>query len=554
MADQIRYAHGEIKAANGIDYVMDDEIIKHNGVKLKDAINAATAFVDYSKHNAELNETKIALNGYQHISKKAYGSRENATGLSVMINSSGAPEVMNVNTEGLSKYHDRDIVGAFISADGLQPLYTVPMNSVTYNSSGCTTTYSMPDLLPDMIIDTSDNNYVGVVKSYNKSTGVIVLEDGWWHKTNHVKGIPSGTGFWVQKTSKVWGINVNVGLPSGIKTNAAAIEAGLYNNGSTGQDRGVFDAVLLKGEGDYGARTRGNFFYGFLADGSGTGFCYRPSDSSNPAFVVNLPDGKYFVIGSNGSINRTIKSVSQKATAQIEMGESIVIESGNDATLTLPSSAPVGTIIEIFVAQSETVSVKAPTNETIWYEGGTNTTCKFNNVNHSLLRAIKGTTTHWMIFVQNMINLNEARFIKSDKDDIIQSCISLGTRVKNICPVNSATISTAGFIIDSSVNILSGEYIMSWNGTSTSGQTEVRFMNDNTVITSFTVNNQTSISEFVSVPSLCTRITMFTSSANTISNIMIRDSRTSDTFEPYKPSLQEQIDKLSVRLSALENK
>lgn len=41
MADQIRYAHGEIKAANDIDYVMDDEIIKHNGIKLKDVVNAA---------------------------------------------------------------------------------------------------------------------------------------------------------------------------------------------------------------------------------------------------------------------------------------------------------------------------------------------------------------------------------------------------------------------------------------------------------------------------------------------------------------------------------
>ena len=364
-------------------------------------------FVDYSQHNAELNETKIALNGYQHISKQAYGTKENATGIGVMVNSSGAPEVMNVDTQGLSTYHDRDVVGAYISADGLDPLYNVPMNNVTYSSTGCTVNnYSMPKLLPNMIIDTSDNNYVGIVKSYNASTGVITLEDGWWNKNSHVKGTPSGTGFWVQKTSKVWGINVNVGLPSGIKTNAAAIEAGLYNNGSTGQDRGVMDAVLLKGDGDYGVRTRGNFFYGFLADGSGRGFCYRTSNETNPAFYTELPDGKYFVIAANGAINRTIKSVVQKGTGTIELGESIIIEATADATLTLPSSAPVGTVIEVFIASSNSITYRTPSGETIWYEGGSSNSPTFSGINHSLFRLIKWSSDQWLIFKQSMASLS----------------------------------------------------------------------------------------------------------------------------------------------------
>ena len=511
-------------------------------------------FSEYADHSATYNNNKIAINGYEHISKNAYGSKSNATGLSVMVNSSGEPEVMNTDTEGLSKYHDRDVVGAYISADGVDPLYNIPMNKVTYSSDGCVVDYDMPNLLPDMIIDTSDNNYVGVVSTYDRATGTITLVDGWWHKTNHVKGTPVGTGFWVQKTTKVWGINVNVGLPSGIKTNAAAIEAGLYNNGSTGQDRGVFDAVLLKGDGDYGVRARGSFYYGFLAQGSTVGYAYRPESKTNLALSVELGGNEWFVIRSDGLINRTVKSVVEKGTAQLVMGESVIIEAADNATLTLPQSASKGTIIEVFIASSNHVTFAAPNSETVWYQGGTAASASFTGVYNSLFRLIKYSDTQWLIFIQHMAKLNEVDFTSAEYDNVITTYNTVGTRVKNLCPINAATIPQGGgYIIDTDVCISKGNYFISWNGTATSGQSEIKFKNGNTEVASLTVNNATSNSHYVVATDDVTHITMFCNVENSISNVMIRDARTSEDYEPYAPNLQAQIKALEARIAALES-
>lgn len=514
---------------------------------------ASDSFVKYEDHVSTYNQNKVAINGYQHISKNAYGARENATGLSVMVNSSGPPEVLNVDTQGLASYHDRDIVGAYVSADGRQPIYTIPISKITYSDDGCVVDYEMPDLLPDMVIDTIDNNYVGVVKTYDPETGEIVLEDGWWHKQNHVKGKPVGTGFYVQKTTKVWGINVNVGLPAGIQTNAATIEAGLYNNGSTGSDRGVLDAVLLKGAGDYGVRSRGDFFYGFLAHGSTRGFAYRPTNEYNPGLVCELPNGQYFVINANGGMNRTIKLVSEMGSGYIENGKNLILEAADGATATLPENSPRGTIIEFIIASANSITFEASDGDTIWYEGGTDTSATFANINHSLFRIIKALSNQWLIYITPMARLMEANFTDTDRHKTISAYTACGTRMVNLCPTNTATIDTQGFVLEQDINLLAGEYWVSWEGTATEGAIEFRALKGNTVLSSFTIDNSTDpVSKKFSISQDANQVTIFTSAPNTLSKIMIRDTTTDDDYVPYTPTLQAQISALEARIAALE--
>jgi len=134
----------------------------------------------------------------------------------------------------------------------------------------------------------------------------------------------------------------------------------------------------------------------------------------------------------------------------------------------------------------------------------------------------------------------------------------MGATGKNLCPVNKKSVgSSGGFVLGASgvnqkVDIKPGKVIMSWKGTATTGASSIKFYINGVKVAEKAVDNQEYIEFEVDLTQSVNGVMFYCNAANNVSDIMIRYSDTDNIYEPYQPSLQEQINALTARIAALE--
>lgn len=114
---------------------------------------------------------------------------------------------------------------------------------------------------------------------------------------------------------------------------------------------------------------------------------------------------------------------------------------------------------------------------------------------------------------------------------------------KNYCPYNTITATGSGTVVnDQPINLQAGTYILTFKHTATTGSTAFRLSYNGTSVESFTVNNTdtgTKSREFT-LSSVANQFRVYTSIANTYTEVMIRPKAISDsTYVPYAPTNRE---------------
>ena len=125
---------------------------------------------------------------------------------------------------------------------------------------------------------------------------------------------------------------------------------------------------------------------------------------------------------------------------------------------------------------------------------------------------------------------------------------------KNYCPVNSGTLSAAGYLFQESVNLKAGTYVISWGTDTSTGSSVMDFFNaSGTRVAQKGFNNSTSISRTeITLSEDVVSIGLYGNTACTYRNILITTKSQfgiSPTYEPYAlgnqvltPALIEQVD------------
>lgn len=118
-----------------------------------------------------------------------------------------------------------------------------------------------------------------------------------------------------------------------------------------------------------------------------------------------------------------------------------------------------------------------------------------------------------------------------------ESVVSIG---KNFSPINSksVTVSGGGFLIGTtsnpqSINLFSGKYIISYNQTTSTGQTEFKFYDSIGNTISKTITNSSSVNVEITFDKPIVECTMFCNKPTTITNFMIRLYDTDSSYVPY---------------------
>ena len=133
---------------------------------------------------------------------------------------------------------------------------------------------------------------------------------------------------------------------------------------------------------------------------------------------------------------------------------------------------------------------------------------------------------------------------------------------KNICPVNSGRVSASGgYAIGGNatkqkIDIKAGRVIVSWDGTATTGSSEIGFFAGETKVISVTKTNKTSITFDVELDSDVDGMNLYCNRECVFSNVMIRYADIKDdTYAAYIPTnkqLYEQVNAVTARIAALE--
>ena len=134
----------------------------------------------------------------------------------------------------------------------------------------------------------------------------------------------------------------------------------------------------------------------------------------------------------------------------------------------------------------------------------------------------------------------ELQQIETNKTNIL-SVANQSTKY-NYSPVSSATISGSGFIVDTTnADLLAGDYVFCWTGTATTQGTTINvYLSDNTRIVNQLVSNTTNMIVDVTIPQNAVKFNLYTTVANTISNLRIIPKSIYDAgftdFQPYAMS------------------
>lgn len=120
---------------------------------------------------------------------------------------------------------------------------------------------------------------------------------------------------------------------------------------------------------------------------------------------------------------------------------------------------------------------------------------------------------------------------------------AINTGAKNYCPYDGYTATAAGTVVnDQPINLPAGDYILTLNFTATTGSTAFRFLDSGTSIINFNAQNSAAGSASIpfTLPSDANQIRIYTTIANTVTNIMIRPAAiTESSFQPYAPTNRE---------------
>ena len=119
----------------------------------------------------------------------------------------------------------------------------------------------------------------------------------------------------------------------------------------------------------------------------------------------------------------------------------------------------------------------------------------------------------------------------------VESVVSVG---KNFSPINSGSVtpSDGGCLIGTtsnpqSINLFSGKYIISYNQTTSTGQTEFKFYDSIGNTISKTITNSSSVNVEITFDKPIVKCTMFCNKPTTITNFMIRLYDTDSSYVPY---------------------
>lgn len=117
---------------------------------------------------------------------------------------------------------------------------------------------------------------------------------------------------------------------------------------------------------------------------------------------------------------------------------------------------------------------------------------------------------------------------------------------KNQCPYNNLSASAQGTLVnDQPIYLPAGDYIITFSHTATTGATSFRLLYNGATIATFGINNTDTgyKTRSFSLESEANQIRVYTSVANDITNIMIRNANIpDDTFMPYVPTNRELYD------------
>lgn len=120
---------------------------------------------------------------------------------------------------------------------------------------------------------------------------------------------------------------------------------------------------------------------------------------------------------------------------------------------------------------------------------------------------------------------------------------AINTGAKNYCPYDSFSAAGAGTVIsDQPINLPAGDYILTLNFTATTGSSAFRFLDSGASIINFNVQNSSAGTASVpfTLPSDANQIRVYTTTANDVTDIMIRPAAVTDSsFVPYCPTLYE---------------
>ncbi|MCK2002961.1 hypothetical protein MZM54_16250 [[Brevibacterium] frigoritolerans] len=333
------------------------------------------------------------------FSKKTYGTFETATVLSAIANEDNPrPQVLGlVDTKHASQYKDRDGVAFYCSNRSVSPTVVVNSGSISYNPRYVKVIGiiidNIEEIIPGMLIDThhTPDRWTSIIESVDINTQTIYVKDGWYKVKSEGSSNPSvpsnGTGFEVNGISKIWGINNNVFLHEGDKTEkAVAEEIGLFKYINEGFIGGI-DLVNFQKKANYGVQVRKSglteaegFGHGFVAQDSEAAFVLHSLNSNNYALLSFLNgnstnDG--FTIKADGELNKLKLLVSTFKNNQTKYSASnqkiFLLEKSLNETFTIQSpEGKAGELIFVLNVGTAIITLKSDGGKNFVYGNVTN--------------------------------------------------------------------------------------------------------------------------------------------------------------------------------------
>jgi hypothetical protein len=267
----------------------------------------------------------------QKIFSKTYGTYDTAVVVGIMANEKGDDPKIQVlglpTSKSASEYAGRDTVGLYVSNRSAKPLVTANGGTITYSSrsvkvTGITLT-NFDKALPGMLVDTyhTPNRYTALIESIDVQNQTIYVQDGWYLVQEGGSPDPSipptdGSGFDINRLTKIWGINNNVFLDDGdTALSGVAEEIGLFNRKMDGiSTLSGIDMVNFYNKGYYGFQVRKakaeaeGFSYGLLVNDSDNGMGFRTTKGSDMPLRSEL-NGNYTTEGFHFLANGTLSKL-----------------------------------------------------------------------------------------------------------------------------------------------------------------------------------------------------------------------------------------------------
>lgn len=151
--------------------------------------------------------------------------------------------------------------------------------------------------------------------------------------------------------------------------------------------------------------------------------------------------------------------------------------------------------------------------------------------------------------------------IASIKSDVAINKTALGIECKNLCPVNSASVPDGGgyfigiYYEHYPLFLKQGKYLITLKTNTNAGGIGIHFYDKSeTLMKKYEFDNALSVKIEVELDRDAYYMLGYCNSVAEISDIMLRYADiTDDTYEPYQPSLQEQLNSALARIEALES-